>query len=195
MFAKEAKVNVENALGYKAKSTYCVAPIIDDETDIIYYWAAGTDCCGQRASFTCDDVWNPRARAAVVLTDNNGQGQDADSDGREYQPQNARENATQIAIDNNGGYSGGSTHAMFLRAARQAAAAYGLRLPPKPLFVRWVRDPQLVQNNYLHDGKTYIGYSVGGAFFLSVVMGWIAHLSTRRSGNQIVGNVQLPQAP
>ena len=67
IFSLDARVDTARSLGYKAKTVFCVAPIIDYATDSVEYWAAGSNCCGQRADFSCDDVWNPKARSGVVM--------------------------------------------------------------------------------------------------------------------------------
>ncbi|CAD7932113.1 unnamed protein product [Amoebophrya sp. A25] len=72
LFTVDTKVATEKTLGYRIKDMYCVAPIMDYATTTIQYWAVGTNCCHARSNFACDDVWNPRARSAVVVLDNRG---------------------------------------------------------------------------------------------------------------------------
>lgn len=70
VFADEARVDVGKAVGYKDTTTYCVAPVASDAPfDQVQFWAAGKDCCGARGSFSCDDAWNPKARAGLVIRD------------------------------------------------------------------------------------------------------------------------------
>lgn len=70
VFADEARVDAGKAVGYKDTTTYCVAPIASDAPfEQVQFWAAGTDCCGARGTFTCDDAWNPKARAGLVIHD------------------------------------------------------------------------------------------------------------------------------
>lgn len=71
-FAEDAHVDTERAVGYRDSSgtIYCVAPVVGSEDpDSVGYWAAGEDCCKQRADFTCDEALNPKARSGVVLID------------------------------------------------------------------------------------------------------------------------------
>eukprot|EP00438_Fugacium_kawagutii_P025670 Skav205815 [mRNA] locus=scaffold307:430550:432604:+ [translate_table: standard] len=47
-------------------STYCVAPIVDAATSSVQFFAAGIDCCS-RGKFECDDAWDEKAHAGLVL--------------------------------------------------------------------------------------------------------------------------------
>jgi hypothetical protein len=71
-FAESARIDTTKAVGYKSGGVFCVAPIMDEtQTSRVEYWAAGPDCCKQRADFTCDAASNPTARSGVVILDNN----------------------------------------------------------------------------------------------------------------------------
>jgi len=71
VFTEDSRVDTTKALGYKAGTVYCVAPILDDSQSArVEYWAAGVDCCSQRADFNCDDSWDPKAKSGVVIIDN-----------------------------------------------------------------------------------------------------------------------------
>jgi hypothetical protein len=71
VFTEDSRVDTTKALGYKAGTVYCVAPILDDSQSArVEYWAAGLDCCSQRADFNCDDAWDPKAKSGVVIIDN-----------------------------------------------------------------------------------------------------------------------------
>lgn len=67
IFSEDARLVVSKALGYKDGLVYCIAPIQDDADGKIQFWAAGQDCCGARGSFSCDDAWDSKAHAGVVL--------------------------------------------------------------------------------------------------------------------------------
>lgn len=67
IFSEDARLVISKALGYKEGSVYCVAPIQDDADSTVQFWAAGLDCCGARGSFSCDDAWDIKAHAGVVL--------------------------------------------------------------------------------------------------------------------------------
>ena len=50
----------------KDGSTYCVALIVDAATSSVQFWAAGVNCCS-RGNFECDDAWDEKAHAGLVL--------------------------------------------------------------------------------------------------------------------------------
>jgi hypothetical protein len=71
-FASSARIDTTKAVGYKSGKVYCVAPVMDEtQTSRVEYWAAGYDCCKQRADFTCDAAAEPNARQGVVIFDAN----------------------------------------------------------------------------------------------------------------------------
>jgi len=73
IFSDTARVDSTRSVGFKAGTVYCVAPILDDtQQSKVEYWAAGTDCCQQRADFSCDDAWDPKAKSGVVLIEPGG---------------------------------------------------------------------------------------------------------------------------
>lgn len=75
VFAKEARLDFAKATGFAASDgrQYCVAPVRGLLEEKQYsFWAVGVDCCSKSSSFTCDDAKNPKARAGIVLFDNNG---------------------------------------------------------------------------------------------------------------------------
>lgn len=68
IFADEARVDPGKSVGYKDGSVFCVAPVASDAPmDTVQFWAVGLDCCGARGTFVCDDAWNPKAHAGVVI--------------------------------------------------------------------------------------------------------------------------------
>jgi len=73
VFADEARIDASKTIGYKDGRVYCVAPIAGDiPLDKVQFWAAGTDCCGARGNFQCDDAWDLQARSGIVLRDHQG---------------------------------------------------------------------------------------------------------------------------
>merc|ERR550537_821201 len=124
-FSHTARVDTTRAMGYKAGSVYCVAPILDDtQLDRVEYWAAGIDCCPSRGDFNCDDAWNPKAKSGVVILDSNA------------------------LIP--------TKHDFYMKAAKEAEAAYQLSSAEEPLFVRWVADPQGIQDDYWRAGVGFL---------------------------------------
>lgn len=150
VFASSARLDTTRAVGYKATTTYCVAPILDDaQLDRVEYWAAGLDCCPSRGDFACDDAWNPAARSAVVMLDADG--------------------------------IFASQRDMFLKAVNQAKVSYHLVGSDEPLLVRWVLDPQQVQDDYWRGG---IGFLVAMIFIyllVSIISGAMLHMWAKRA--------------
>lgn len=74
VFAEGAKPDVTKSLGYNdGHHITCVAPITVDrssevETEVVQYWAAGSDCCNEYGSFTCDESSNKLARSGIVIS-------------------------------------------------------------------------------------------------------------------------------
>merc|ERR1719252_176444 len=67
-FAEAARIDTTKAVGYKAASTYCVAPILDPSSNNrVEFWAVGLDCCAPRGEFNCDDAAKEGAEAANDL--------------------------------------------------------------------------------------------------------------------------------
>lgn len=68
VFSVDARVDVTRSVGYKANKWYCAAPILDETSGTrVEYWAVGVDCCHSRGDFSCDDAWNWRAKAGLVV--------------------------------------------------------------------------------------------------------------------------------
>mmetsp|Transcript_54886 Transcript_54886/g.117783 ORF Transcript_54886/g.117783 Transcript_54886/m.117783 type:complete len:318 (-) Transcript_54886:43-996(-) len=78
IFADEARVDASRGLGYKDGGVFCVAPIRDEAWGIgpVQFWAVGMNCCDARGGFLCDDAWDPKARAGVVVSRDEALGRD-----------------------------------------------------------------------------------------------------------------------
>mmetsp|Transcript_21326 Transcript_21326/g.53713 ORF Transcript_21326/g.53713 Transcript_21326/m.53713 type:complete len:321 (-) Transcript_21326:472-1434(-) len=165
LFTVDTRVAVDKTLGYRAKDMYCVAPIMDYATHEIQYWATGLNCCQPRGGFACDDVWNPRARSAVVVFN---RGSDS------LFP---------------------SQHEVFRKAAAQACAEWGLTQATDPLFVRWVTDATKEQDLYYSTGLGYfVTYAALFAVW-SMLSGAIMQMSSRKATSTAdTKNVRLPPA-
>lgn len=150
VFTTSARLDTTRAVGYKASTTYCVAPILDESsTRNVEYWAAGIDCCPARGDFACDDAWNPVARSAVVMVDSDG--------------------------------IFASKKDMFNKAVQQAKVSFNLFGPDEPLLVRWVVDPQQIQDDYWRGG---IGFLVAVIFIyllISIISGAMLHMWAKRA--------------
>lgn len=149
VFTEDARVDATKALGYKATKVYCVAPILDDSSAAdVEFWAAGVDCCSQRADFNCDDAWDPEAKSGVVILDNGS------------------------ILPSNFDY--------YMKAVRQAEAAYGIVAAKQPLFVRWVTDPVKIEEEFKENGITFLVIASAAYLVVSIIIGGIAHLANRK---------------
>merc|ERR1719473_98492 len=154
IFANNARVDTTRAVGYKSGTVYCVAPIMDDtQTSRVEYWAAGVDCCMQRADFHCDDAWNNAARSGVVVID---------QEDLFFPSTNKR-------------------HAYYMKAVKEAEAAYDIVSAEEPIFVRWVSDPQSFQDNFWRSGVGFLIASCCVYLLVSIILGAIMQMSSKRN--------------
>jgi len=149
-FSQSARIDTTKAVGFKAGDVYCVAPIMDEtQTSRVEYWAAGVNCCKQRADFQCDSASDPTARSAVVILDTN----------------------SWVSSDRD----------FYLKAVKEAEAAYDIVSAPAPLFVRWVDNPAQVQLDFWRAG---IGTLMGAGaiyFLISFIVGIAIAMTTKRA--------------
>jgi hypothetical protein len=133
IFAVEAKIDTTKSVGYKAGVVYCVAPIMDpSSSNRVEFWAVGTDCCAQRGEFSCDD--------------STLEGADAAHGG--------------IVVFESSFLAPGHFE-YFHKAVKEAEAANDLVSAQEPIFVRWVKDPLVVQAALFGAGTGgLLGYSV-----------------------------------
>lgn len=73
VFTNTTRVDAGKFFGYLDASnpdvpTYCVAPVTTGEASFkrIQYWAAGINCCGQKAPFTCGEASNTQAHGGLL---------------------------------------------------------------------------------------------------------------------------------
>merc|ERR1719359_1862022 len=165
VFSNTARVDTTRAVGYKAGTTYCVAPIMDDtQLDRVEYWAAGTNCCNSRGDFTCDDTWNPKAKSGVVILD--------------MVPGDAYLSSGDTSI-------GLSLWAPILpyykKAAKQAEAHFALTSADHAIFVRWVADTQVVQDEFWRAGTGFLLAVVLIYLLISIIAGFMLQLWSKRT--------------
>jgi len=123
IFADEARVDPSKSVGFKDDNVFCVAPVASSVPfEVVQFWAAGTDCCGSRGSFVCDDAWNPKAHAGVVIR-----------------------NGTFFMMGEN-------IRAQYMKAVKLAEVTYGIASAKEPIFVRWVSNPNQVELNIWRAG-------------------------------------------
>jgi len=165
IFSNTARVDTTRAVGYKQGTVYCVAPILDDtQLDRVEFWAAGIDCCPSRGDFNCDDTFNPKAKSGVVILDTTGGDAGVHTGGA------------------------GATFTMFppkrdfyMAAVREAEANFQLTSAEHPLFVRWVADPQTLQDDFWRSGVGFLVASVCIYLLISIIAGAILQMWSRRS--------------
>jgi len=157
-FTPNSKVDITRAVGFQAQGgVYCVAPILD-ETQIarVNFWAVGRDCCLSRASFNCDEAWNPDAHAGAVVLDTG---------------------APQVSFNQLDFY---------LKAVHEAQALYDLASAESPVFVRWVLDPSAMQTAFWVAGWWECIYWLIGYACVSLFLGLIFnYLSALRNAAQV----------
>merc|ERR1719436_876341 len=88
----------------------------------IQFWAAGLDCCNGRDE-TCNDAADPRARAGLVVFNRTGPLHGFLPDEVEH----------------------------YAEATRMAAAKFGVLSAERPIFLRWIREPEAARDRYLRD--------------------------------------------
>jgi hypothetical protein len=71
-----------------------------------------------------------------------------------------------------------NAHEMYVKAAQEAAGAYDLKLGKKPMFVRWVRDTQAIEDGYWNDCMMFLVCVCFGHLFFSTMVGLVIHFST-----------------
>lgn len=163
VFADSARVDTTRALGYQAGTVYCVAPIVDPYTpDRAEYWAVGTNCCPARADFSCGDTWDAKARSGIVVL-----------------------GTSDPAVDSNKHVGMHwnllpSAREYYVRAVREAVAAYDMQYAEHPIFVQWVRNPQLIEENYWRTGIGFLIASVSIYLLISIIMGGIMQMWSKR---------------
>eukprot|EP00746_Dinoflagellata_sp_MGD_P010452 gnl/MRDRNA2_/MRDRNA2_121585_c0_seq1.p1 gnl/MRDRNA2_/MRDRNA2_121585_c0~~gnl/MRDRNA2_/MRDRNA2_121585_c0_seq1.p1 ORF type:complete len:319 (+),score=50.77 gnl/MRDRNA2_/MRDRNA2_121585_c0_seq1:218-1174(+) len=164
VFADTARVDTSRALGFKVSNVYCVAPILDDtQMNHVEFWAAGVDCCPARGDFTCDETWNPKAKSGVVIF---GPAGDASSS----------RTHTGVGVE-----LWHPIREYYLKAVHAAEAAYSLTSSKDPLFIRWVRSPQFVQDDYWRGGVGFLVASVCVYLLISLIAGGILQMWSRRT--------------
>lgn len=174
VFSNTARVDTTRAVGYKSGTTYCVAPIMDDtQLDRVEYWAAGTNCCNSRGDFTCDDTWNPRAKSGVVILD--------------MIPGDAQISTGDTSV-------GLSLWAPILpyykKAAKQAEAHFAITSAKHAIFVRWVADTQVVQDEFWRAGTGFLLAVVLIYLLISIIAGFM--LALRSSGERQAQAIPSP---
>jgi len=157
-FASSSSVRSEFSVGYRARPTYCVAPIMDDggaggvaggggrqpQGRATTFWAIGIDCCGPRGQFNCGST---SSRAALRAA-----------------PDGLIEHRT----------------AEFLNAIKQACAVYDLTTTDDmPILVHLSENPTATRNTQFLKGLGVL-FAGAGVF---VAMALIAYTVDQQRGS------------
>lgn len=145
LFASVAKIDTTKAVGYKVGDVYCVAPIMDSYSGArVEYWAVGVNCCEQRGGFSCDDAMKESNSARGGL------------------------------VVQDVGLFRQSPFDYYHKAVHTAEAQYDLVSSSEPLFVRWVADPDELQNGFFLSG---VGNLAGWTCFYGALNAGLAYLA------------------
>jgi len=149
-FSEDAHVDTGRSVGYRATdgNVYCVAPILG-ETDLV---TAEYFAAGQDC---CAQRGSFNCDGAWDAKAKSG---------------------VVIAMGGNKMFS--NTHEMYEKAAQQAAGAYELKLGKRPVFVRWVKDTQAIEDAYWNDCIIFLVCICFGHLFFSTLLGLVLHFST-----------------
>lgn len=164
VFAKTARVDTSRAVGFKVSDVYCVAPILDNtQMSRVEFWAAGINCCPARGDFSCDDAWDPLSKSGVVIM----------GTGPDEKPSAGRQGFGFKFWD--------SPREYYMKAVKEAEAAYSLTSSKTPLLVRWIRDPQAIQDDYWRSGVGFLVASICVYLLLSIIAGAILQMWSKRT--------------
>jgi len=149
-FAANAVIDTQRAAAFKSfktpGTTFCVAPVLDStfaSTDEVGIWAVGTNCCGKRSSFYCDDVDSGGKSAVVVLP--------ADEVLPEW--------LTSAGV--------GATHFDdYAAAIKLASATHGTAIAREVRYVRWIGDTQHFIDQFYWNGLQLLSDASIGAIGL-----------------------------
>jgi hypothetical protein len=164
-FASNAVIDTQRAASFKSfttpGTTFCVAPVLDStftNTDEIGIWAVGTNCCGKRSSFYCDDVDKGAMSAIVVLP------------AEEVLP----EWLSSVGF-------GATNFEDYSAAIKLAAAVHGTAIAREVRFVRWIADTQQFILQYYMRGMQF----AGDAAVLAIVLLFAGVVMLIVSGNRM----------
>lgn len=131
-FTAGTTVDRTRAVGYRhirSSQTLCVAPVVSGQmaaTDPIVFFAVGTNCCGWRASFHCDDVGSGAARGGILM----------------LTPDQLTSPSMEWAVDENFNFKA------FEDAVDLQKSVFGVTPAKHHRFLRWVKDPSELIDHY-----------------------------------------------
>lgn len=155
VFVDEARVDSQLSMGYKDGGLYCVAPVMDEVTAS----EVGFWAVGQDC---CS------ARGNFVCDDA------WNTDAR-----------AAIVVRQDDSLFGAGIFERYMKAVRQAEAAYEITASAHPVFVRWVLNPSEVQANYQREGYGLL--AVMWAIYLVVSIIVTFFINTKKKNFQMAG--------
>lgn len=158
LFHQSAVVDTGRSRGYMANGqVFCVAPVLDGSMMArVQYWAAGKNCCGERGNFNCDASRDVTAKQGVVIHESDAVSRMFTNTDREY----------------------------FQKAVKLALADYDLASTSKPMFVRWVKDVDVVRDGAWSSGAGVVVVAVSIYLLWSIFIGFGMHMFAKRSMEQ-----------
>eukprot|EP00747_Dinoflagellata_sp_TGD_P165024 gnl/TRDRNA2_/TRDRNA2_185784_c0_seq1.p1 gnl/TRDRNA2_/TRDRNA2_185784_c0~~gnl/TRDRNA2_/TRDRNA2_185784_c0_seq1.p1 ORF type:complete len:292 (+),score=42.77 gnl/TRDRNA2_/TRDRNA2_185784_c0_seq1:170-1045(+) len=145
LFARDTHVDSSRSLGYQDGQVYCVAPILDDSHATKVEFWAVGRDCCAQ-------------RGNFVCDD-------------AWDP----EARAGFVITNAPSFLRGGLHDKYTKAVAQAEAFYGMTSAEEPIFVRWVVNPEQVQNNFWHMGFGLLLVSSAIYLLISILLGLAAY--------------------
>lgn len=146
VFSEEARVDTTKAVGFKAGAIFCVAPVLDDTQTSKVEYWAAGTDC-------C------KARSEYTCDD----------------AANPKARSGVVIMDSEG-LLHGVLHDFYKKAVKEAEAAFDLVSSDDPLFVRWVVDPQLVQDDYWRSGVGFLVTMSCIYLVISMLFGYVMHV-------------------
>jgi len=155
-FTTDSHVDTFKAVGFKHEgSTYCVAPIMDDtQTSRVEYWAVGF------MDPPCCD------RRSTFTCDDAA---------------NPKAQAGLVVLDDEG-FLSKNFREYYMGGVKEAEAAFELVSASKPVFVRWVVDPDEVQNDYWKSG---VGFLCAVSFVYLLFSVFLGALASMHAGGKV----------
>lgn len=157
IFVEEARVESQLSMGYKDGGLYCVAPVIDEATTS----EVGFWAVGQDC---CS------SRGNFVCDDA------WNTDAR-----------AAIVVRKDDTFFGGDTFEHYMKAVRQAEAAYEITASRNPVLVRWVLNPTEVQGNYQREGFGLLAVMWAIYFVISTIVVCVLHSMNNNKKSVIHG--------
>mmetsp|Transcript_28958 Transcript_28958/g.61670 ORF Transcript_28958/g.61670 Transcript_28958/m.61670 type:complete len:376 (-) Transcript_28958:88-1215(-) len=130
-FSTDSSLDFSQAVGYYSAELgmmLCVAPVIDtsmSSSDSISFFAAGTDCCGWRGHFHCDDSLDDKASSGLLY----------------IPPQQLVVPAMEWTVKDD------EMMEEYKRAVKLHGAVYNTKADPNVRFLHWAKNPRQTRND------------------------------------------------